>query len=316
MYKPTSSASENETIGNRDSMWHVKKVSPPRKLGRKRSIGKLLNSVKSMNFVERVFTMLEETESKGFDHIVRWEPDGKSFKVYQTKAFEDHIQPCYLNQSKVRSFQRKVSKKSSTSISNPVPSQLLLTHTSPYFVASSLSVLCSLYRLVLPAFKAVPLVVRISILVSGKVKDRGAGRFFPGIVWDLVISLSRMSPLIVVLLVRVVCWTTWSLLLSLSRPPKTVNLCGARREEEVVLLLKKVPSQTACTVIGGDRCHILVPPYQMTCLMLLSKAIMSGSTKCMDIPVCSVISSRNDVGALVIVTSVAFLWGRKERTKV
>ena len=64
--------------------------------------------MKSMTFVERVFTMLEDAERENFDDIVRWEPGGKSFKVYQTKAFEEKIQPRYLNQSKIRSFQRKV----------------------------------------------------------------------------------------------------------------------------------------------------------------------------------------------------------------
>lgn len=62
----------------------------------------------SMSFVERVYTMLEEASSKGFEDIVRWEEDGQSFKVYKGKEFEEFIQPVYLNQSKVRSFQRKV----------------------------------------------------------------------------------------------------------------------------------------------------------------------------------------------------------------
>lgn len=53
--------------------------------------------------------MLEDSASEGFDNIIGWESDGKSFKVYMVKEFEEKIQPLYLNQTKLRSFQRKVS---------------------------------------------------------------------------------------------------------------------------------------------------------------------------------------------------------------
>lgn len=61
-----------------------------------------------MSFVERVYTMLEDAPTKGFDDIIRWESDGRSFKVHKVKEFEAKVQPIYLKQTRIRSFQRKV----------------------------------------------------------------------------------------------------------------------------------------------------------------------------------------------------------------
>jgi len=72
-------------------------------------------TMKGNEFVERVYDMLEDAEREGFHETVRWVQDGKSFKVYNTCDFETKIQPQYFNQTKLRSFQRKVrsTKKSS-----------------------------------------------------------------------------------------------------------------------------------------------------------------------------------------------------------
>ena len=64
--------------------------------------------LESLSFAECVYAMLEDAETQGFEDIIRWESDGRSFKVYNVKEFEKHVQPLYLNQSKLRSFQRKV----------------------------------------------------------------------------------------------------------------------------------------------------------------------------------------------------------------
>jgi hypothetical protein len=61
-----------------------------------------------VRFVGRVYTMLEDATAKGFDDIIRWEPDGQSFKVHKVKEFEAKVQPTYLNQTRIRSFQRNV----------------------------------------------------------------------------------------------------------------------------------------------------------------------------------------------------------------
>jgi hypothetical protein len=64
--------------------------------------------MKGHRFVEKVYDMLETAEREGFDEIVRWEEDGKSLKVHKSEEFEKKIQPKYFNQTKLRSFQRKV----------------------------------------------------------------------------------------------------------------------------------------------------------------------------------------------------------------
>eukprot|EP00934_Nitzschia_sp_Nitz4_P003304 Nitzschia sp. Nitz4//scaffold118_size93875//35256//37041//NITZ4_004785-RA/size93875-augustus-gene-0.95-mRNA-1//-1//CDS//3329533715//3294//frame0 len=81
---------------------------PRAKLGRRPSPGVLLARVKPMKFAERIYTMLEDAEHENFETVIRWEPDGKSFKVHDTRVFEEEIQPRYLNQTKLRSFQRKL----------------------------------------------------------------------------------------------------------------------------------------------------------------------------------------------------------------
>lgn len=67
--------------------------------------------LESLSFAECVYTMLEDAATQGFEDIIRWEADGRSFKVYNIKDFEKYVQPIYLNQSKLRSFQRKVWKR-------------------------------------------------------------------------------------------------------------------------------------------------------------------------------------------------------------
>jgi HSF-type DNA-binding len=65
-------------------------------------------------FVEKVYDMLEAAEREGFEEIVRWGEDGKSFKVHKTGDFETKIQPIYFNQTRLRSFQRKVRPRQQT----------------------------------------------------------------------------------------------------------------------------------------------------------------------------------------------------------
>jgi hypothetical protein len=71
-------------------------------------IKKIMQHVMEMSFVGRVYTMLEDAKAKGFDDVIRWEPDGTSFKVHKVKEFESKVQPNYLKQTRMRSFQRKV----------------------------------------------------------------------------------------------------------------------------------------------------------------------------------------------------------------
>jgi hypothetical protein len=50
--------------------------------------------------------MLGEMEAEGNGHIISWNPDGKSFTIYQPKVFVDTIMPRWFkNQTRYKSFQ-------------------------------------------------------------------------------------------------------------------------------------------------------------------------------------------------------------------
>lgn len=60
-----------------------------------------------VTFIEKVLKILDDAPKRGFEEIVCWEPTGLSFKVHKIKEFEQNILPEYLQQTKLRSFQRQ-----------------------------------------------------------------------------------------------------------------------------------------------------------------------------------------------------------------
>ncbi|OEU08623.1 hypothetical protein FRACYDRAFT_196221, partial [Fragilariopsis cylindrus CCMP1102] len=52
--------------------------------------------------------MLELADQEGFDNIVSWLPDGRSFKVHDPSEFVEQIMPNFFLQSKYKSFQRQL----------------------------------------------------------------------------------------------------------------------------------------------------------------------------------------------------------------
>ena len=60
-------------------------------------------------FPFRLYDMLEAAEPNKFDHIVCWVFHGRSFKVHDSKEFEERILPEYFSgQSKYKSFLRQL----------------------------------------------------------------------------------------------------------------------------------------------------------------------------------------------------------------
>lgn len=59
-------------------------------------------------FPLKVYAMLEDAEAKGFEAIVSWQPQGKSFKIHCPEIFESSIMPKYFAQGKFKSFQRQL----------------------------------------------------------------------------------------------------------------------------------------------------------------------------------------------------------------
>jgi hypothetical protein len=58
-------------------------------------------------FPAKIYAMLEDAESNGFEEIVAWQHGGKSFKVYQPEKFAGSIMQVYFSQTKFKSFQRQ-----------------------------------------------------------------------------------------------------------------------------------------------------------------------------------------------------------------
>jgi len=67
-----------------------------------------LISPKTKTFPWKLHEMLEMASEEGFDEIVSWLPDGKSFKVHKPAAFVEIVMAKFFQQSKYKSFQRQL----------------------------------------------------------------------------------------------------------------------------------------------------------------------------------------------------------------
>lgn len=87
--------------------------SPSEPLSSLHNVGKESGSSKSKEirqpFPWKVFEMLQDADSLGFDDIVSWNERGDGFKVHDVKRFTNEIIGKYFNQSKYKSFQRQLS---------------------------------------------------------------------------------------------------------------------------------------------------------------------------------------------------------------
>eukprot|EP00934_Nitzschia_sp_Nitz4_P003861 Nitzschia sp. Nitz4//scaffold118_size93875//43199//44649//NITZ4_004787-RA/size93875-augustus-gene-0.84-mRNA-1//1//CDS//3329533721//3851//frame0 len=93
-------------------------------------------SEKKETFIDKLILILKDAENKDFENIISWEPDGKSFKVHKIKDFETKILPSYLQQTKLRSFQRQLIKYGFSRIQGGAARG---AYQHPKFVKSNLS---------------------------------------------------------------------------------------------------------------------------------------------------------------------------------
>lgn len=59
-------------------------------------------------FPQTLYRLLEESFNDGRDHIVSWQPHGRSFRVHDQRQFIQKIMPKYFQQKKFTSFQRQL----------------------------------------------------------------------------------------------------------------------------------------------------------------------------------------------------------------
>jgi hypothetical protein len=62
----------------------------------------------ALPFQLKLHQLLEDATEKGFQDIVSFHPDGKSFKIHKPHVFAETILPKYYNMSKMKSFQRQL----------------------------------------------------------------------------------------------------------------------------------------------------------------------------------------------------------------
>ena len=58
------------------------------------------------SYVAKVHQMLEDAPTKGFDHIVSWQPHGRAFKIHKPSEFVEEILPKYFETKKLAHFMR------------------------------------------------------------------------------------------------------------------------------------------------------------------------------------------------------------------
>mmetsp|Transcript_1490 Transcript_1490/g.3299 ORF Transcript_1490/g.3299 Transcript_1490/m.3299 type:complete len:348 (-) Transcript_1490:205-1248(-) len=63
---------------------------------------------KKKTFPWKLHEMLEMVHREGFEEVVSWLPDRKSFRVHDPAVFVEKIMPCFFDQSKYKSFQRQL----------------------------------------------------------------------------------------------------------------------------------------------------------------------------------------------------------------
>ena len=62
-----------------------------------------------VSFPRKLHEMLSEARDKGFEHIISWSADGKSFKVFDKYTFVDEVLQQYFElQTHFKSFTRQL----------------------------------------------------------------------------------------------------------------------------------------------------------------------------------------------------------------
>lgn len=62
----------------------------------------------SMSFPCKMYSLLEDAETFGFESIISWQPGGKSFTLHKPEIFATTVMQSYFTQTKLKSFQRQL----------------------------------------------------------------------------------------------------------------------------------------------------------------------------------------------------------------
>jgi len=73
---------------------------------------------KDNNFPVKFHYALREMEKDGLQHIVSWQPHGRSFLVHDPRLFEKKYLPLWFRQHKIASFRRQLNMYGFTRITH------------------------------------------------------------------------------------------------------------------------------------------------------------------------------------------------------
>lgn len=59
-------------------------------------------------FPSRLFSMLEESQTRGFEDVIAWQPGGESFRVFKPDRFATEIAGDFFALRKYKSFLRQL----------------------------------------------------------------------------------------------------------------------------------------------------------------------------------------------------------------
>lgn len=63
---------------------------------------------KILSFPAKLYDLLENSEVRGYSHIVSWQKEGRSFKIHNVQEFADTVMASSFSQTKLKSFQRQL----------------------------------------------------------------------------------------------------------------------------------------------------------------------------------------------------------------
>ena len=63
---------------------------------------------RAVNFPKKLYQLLDDAHAENNEDIVRWMPDGVSFKVVNRNRFVTEIMPRYFGSSNYRSYQKNL----------------------------------------------------------------------------------------------------------------------------------------------------------------------------------------------------------------
>lgn len=104
--KRPRSSSTSTTIEPRKCPWHGRSNPGTTAAPLVQNADTTTTAQTKVSYILQLHDMLEDASHEGFDHIVRWQPHGRAFKIYQKQDFCERILPWYFQTQSWKNFGR------------------------------------------------------------------------------------------------------------------------------------------------------------------------------------------------------------------